>query len=413
MASSNIAYCNDNDLLDVYPNISGYDLKRRIYGWQASVINEIDGSIDCYYANNTGFVNQLFADGHKIIMTTYNTTATTTLVADLADTLDNISVADESAFGTDDILKIGNEYMLAQTTAVVDGVGVVSCSDRPAFGTDNIAHSSGDNVYKIMDAGDYGNDDGAEVTTFHAVYDSDLDKVLLLANTNPNDILMEAGEDWATIKTRFRKRACRLFESEIDSRFVREISKDREGNYPDVIIRATALKTVMLLMKAHDPNNEIIGSFDMEYNEIVRGIRSGAITLPNSITQDSGKGVIREVSVNASTTLRPVSIIGDYQGSGYDLLKVVVSTAGAVGVAKMTVYQKDGDKLKTDTSVDAEIIDGDYQFFAPGLRIRWSAAVIDGSTDVATLNDEYEIEVYGQSIDSTQQQVGTVSLTRR
>ena len=79
----------------------------------------------------------------------------------------------------------------------------------------------------------------------------------------------------------------------------------------------------------------------------------------------------------------------------------------------MTVYQKDGDKLKTDTSVDAEIIDGDYQFFAPGLRIRWSAAVIDGSTDVATLNDEYEIEVYGQSIDSTQQQVGTVSLTRR
>ena len=156
----------------------------------------------------------------------------------------------------------------------------------------------------------------------------------------------------------------------------------------------------------------VLNSFDMEYSEIVRGIKSGSITLPNSVTQDSGKGIIREVSVNGSTTLRPVSIIGEYQGSGYDLLKVVVSTAGAIGVAKMTVYQKDGDKLKTDASVP-EIIDGDYQYLAPGLRIRWSAAVIDGSTDVATLNDEYEIEVYGHNIDSTQHQVGTVSLTRR
>ena len=166
-------------------------------------------------------------------------------------------------------------------------------------------------------------------------------------------------------------------------------------------------------MKAHDPQNEVISSFDMEYSEIVRGIKSGSITLPNSITQDSGKGIIREVSVNPSTTLRPVSIVGEYQGSGYDLLKIVVSTAGAIGAAKMTVYQKDGDKLKTDASVEAELIDGDYQFLAPGLRIRWSAAVIDGSTDVATLNDEYEVEVYGENIDSTQHQVGTVSLTRR
>ena len=319
MASSNIAYCTDNDLLDVYPNISGYDLKRRIYGWKDT------DTTNQYQAFNTGLINQLYFDG-------------------------------------------------------IEGTSVT------------------DNPNAIYEWNYSSSTDSVQV--FHTSKD-------------PNDMIIEAGEDWETIKTRFRKKACRLFESEIDSRFVREISKDREGNYPDIVVRATALKTVILLMKAHDPENAVINSFDMEYNEIVRGIKSGSITLPNSITQDSGKGVIREVSVNGSTTLRPVSIIGEYQGSGYDLLKIVVSTAGAIGAAKMTVYQKDGDKLKTDASVEAELIDGDYQYLAPGLRIRWSAAVIDGSTDVATLNDEYEVEVYGQNIDSTQHQVGTVSLTRR
>ena len=51
MASSNIAYCTDNDLLDVYPKISGYDLKRRIYGWKDT------DTTNQYQAFNTGLIN--------------------------------------------------------------------------------------------------------------------------------------------------------------------------------------------------------------------------------------------------------------------------------------------------------------------------------------------------------------------
>ena len=153
MASSNIAYCTDSDLLDVYPNISGYDLKRRVYGWETTSTSNL------YVAYNTGEITLLYADG-------------------------------------------------AELTAV---------GDTP--------NAEGEYKYVASD-----------------------DAVNYFSTSAPNDKIMEAGEDWETIKTRFRKRACRLFESEIDSRFVREISKDREGNYPDVVIRACALKTVILLI---------------------------------------------------------------------------------------------------------------------------------------------------------------------
>ena len=318
MASSNIAYCTDADLLDVYPNISGYDLKRRIYGWETTATSNL------YVAYNVGEITLLYANGREL----------------------------------------------------------TSVTDTP-------------NVEREYN------------------YDADTDKVQYFSTTTPNDKVMEAGEDWETIKTRFRKRACRLFESEIDSRFVREISKDREGNYPDVVIRACALRSVILLMKAHDPENTIIAAFQEEYTDLIEGIRSGTITLPNSITQDSGKGVIREVSVNPSTTLRPVGLLGTYSGALYDLIQVKITTAGAVGTARYTSKGKTDNNLKSDIIQDAEIIDGDYQPVAPGLYIRFSAAVIDGSTDVATINDEYEIEVFGYGLDSTVSHTGSISLTRR
>ena len=97
-------------------------------------------------------------------------------------------------------------------------------------------------------------------------YDSDLDTVYYFDSaTNPNDRIMETGDDWATIKTRFRKRASRLIESMIDYRIAGEIWKDREGNYPQIVVHATALLAVMLSIKAHDPNNEILESLKEDW----------------------------------------------------------------------------------------------------------------------------------------------------
>ena len=135
--------------------------------------------------------------------------------------------------------------------------------------------------------------------------------------------------------------------------------KDREGNYPEYIIRATALKAIVLLMKATDPTNELIEQFDEEFDMIIEGYRSGAIVLPTNSSGDARKGVLREVSVSGA--LRIAELGGTYSGAGYDLLKVVVDTGGAIGTARFSVYSKDDDNLKVHRSVISEVIDGDYQ----------------------------------------------------
>ena len=125
-------------------------------------------------------------------------------------------------------------------------------------------------------------------------------------------VIMDWTEIMIDIKQRFRRKASRLIESHLDNRMTREVMKDREGNYPEMIVHATALQTVILLLKAHDPNNEVIEPFKSELDEILDGLKSGSIVLPSSVTADSSKGVIREVSVNANSDLRPVELKGNY-----------------------------------------------------------------------------------------------------
>jgi hypothetical protein len=231
-------------------------------------------------------------------------------------------------------------------------------------------------------------------------------------------MVMESGDDWVTIKTRFKRQASRLLESRIDANLSREVSKDREGNYPDIIVRATALQTVILLLTAHDATNESLEAFKSEYSEILEGLNAGTIVLPSDRTSDSKNGVIRDVTVNASSTVRPVELKGQYIGAGYDLLKVKVyiagagaGTSGAIGTAKYSVWNKNSSGLKNNQVVENAIITGDYDVLSGGLYIRWSG-VTDAS--VAYETDEYEIEVFSSSLGtSTPSGIKTVTMSRR
>ena len=252
-------------------------------------------------------------------------------------------------------------------------------------------------------------------------YSSTTDSVQVFhSSTNPNDMIVEAGDDWTTIKTRFRQRASRLLESRIDAKLAKDIWFDREKNYPDIVIRAAALQTIILLISAQDPNNEALESFKAEYEEIIIGINNGTIILPSMRTKDSSEGTIREVSVNASSDLIPVELIGNYYGStgmGYELLKVFIESGegGVIGTAKFTVHGKSSTKLKdsSEVLVDSEIIDGDYQYLGVGnLYIRWGGD--DVASAICTAADEYEIELYARSLGtSTARNYGTIHLTRR
>ena len=245
-------------------------------------------------------------------------------------------------------------------------------------------------------------------------YDSNLDTVYYFDSaTAPNNRIMESGDDWATIKTRFRRKASRLIESHLDNRLSREVLKDREGNYPEIIVHITALQTVILLLKAHDPNNDVIAPFQDELNELIEGLKAGSTVLPTSISGDSSKGVIREVSVDSASDLRPVELRGHYHGSGYELIKVIVDSVDdtIIGTATFSVYGKNSTTLKTDQILTSKTINGDFQPIIGSLAIRW------GTDDVATglvkEDDEYEIELWGSSLDATVSSVGSIIMTRR
>ena len=230
------------------------------------------------------------------------------------------------------------------------------------------------------------------------------------SSKNPSDYIMETGADWETLQASTIKKASRMVESLLDSRLSREIMKDREGIYPEFIVRATALKTIVLLMKAHDPENPILESFESEFKEIIEGYRSGGIQLPNSVTADSAKGVIRTVSIDNATDLFPVELKGSYTWEGYDLIKLKISTAGVIGTAKYSVWVKNQDGLKQHKVVDDDLITGDFDVVSNNLYVRFAG---DDDSAAVVLNDEWEIEVHGHDCATTISQGGSVRLSRR
>ena len=421
MATSNIQYCTHRDIKDTFPRINEFDTKRPVYGWEKFGDLTLGGSstddLDNYYTYNTGLITQLYFDGTEC------TSLSKTQVGLLNDASFNIN---ETTFTIDgshglavgDIIKINNEYLIATGVSTND----ITCN-RGLYNTTAEAHADDSIVYRIFDIDlyDTGDTNTNMVSPLLYYYDSDLDLAILILDgeatggANPSDHLLESGEDFSTIITRVAKRASRMIDSKIGYRVTDTQIKDREGNYPDIIVRAAALQSVILLLTSEDPTNPIIEPFKEELAEIVDGINSGTIViLGNQRTMDAAKGIIREVSVNSSSDLRPVELTGHYSGSAYELLKVYIESGegGVLGTTKMTVKGKDSTKLKNTVLVDSEIITGDYQSLGiSDMKIRWSG---DNDAAITTQADEYEIEIFGHNLDSsTPGQVGNIKMTRR
>lgn len=318
--TSTIAYCGNTDVYDVYPGVSTYDQKTRLYGsWVAQ------GTADTYQMENTGLISVLFKDGKDLS-------------------------TEESS-----LPNAANEWRW------------VEADDRLQY------YETSTNVATL------------------------------------NSAIWEAGVDFDTLLTNTRRNASRYFESKVDYRTAKEVSLDREGNYPFIVIRCTALIAVVLLLKTQDPDNPILSSFQAEIDEIIEGINSGKITLTHQVTADSSKGIIRDITYTSSK-IRPVELRYSATGlSGYDLVKVKIIDSGIIGTCTYSVWTKDGDLLKNNQIVTAEKINGDFQQLAYGVQIRFG-----GGTDTteAVADNEFEIELYGSSMDATVSQVGSMSLTR-
>jgi hypothetical protein len=245
-------------------------------------------------------------------------------------------------------------------------------------------------------------------------YNSAEDVCYYYSASTPLDKLMEAGEEFSTLVTRIMKNASRFLDARLDANLPRDQFRDKEGNFDYMIVRTAALLSAKFLIKAQEPTNPLADEFDEEVKENIEALNTGQTRLSGNVTGDASKGIVREVvAPQNSNGLHIVDTRGHYAGI-YDLIKVVINTAGAIGTAKFDVYGSSTDSLKATKIVDARIINGQYQHIGNGLEIRFAGKNSSSSATAGGTPDEWEIEVWGrmEAMDDNIGNVRSVKMTR-
>ena len=273
------------------------------------------------------------------------------------------------------------------------------------------AHNSGLTTQLFADGEDLGAAQSAHTdlnVEGEWFYNTAEDITYYYSASDPNDKLMESGEEFSSLITRITANASRYLDAKLDPNLPREQLKDKEGNFDYIIVRTTALISAVFLIRSHDPTSEMATALMEDAQGNIDALNKGAASLSWQTTGDSSKGVLRDI-VYTSGGMRPVDTRGRWSGT-WDLLKIIITTGGVLGTAKYSVYAKDGDKLKGNIIVTDEIITGDYQALGGGLQIRFG-----GKTDasVATASNEWEIEVAGWQEEVDNSTINTVKMTRR
>jgi hypothetical protein len=272
------------------------------------------------------------------------------------------------------------------------------------------AHNSGLTTQLFADGEDLGAAQSAHTdlnVEGEWFYNSAEDITYYYSASDPNDKLMESGEEFSTLITRITANASRYLDAKLDPNLPREQLKDKEGNYDYIIVRTTALIAAVFLIRSHDPTSEVATAMMEDAMGNIDSLNKGGAALSWQTTGDSSKGIIRDVTYT-STKIRPVDTRGRWSGT-WDLLKVKVITGGVLGTATYSVWGKDENSLKSMKVVDEEKITGDYQTLAGGLEIRFG-----GSTDStqAAANDEWEIEVAGWQEEVDNSAINSIKMTR-
>jgi len=224
---------------------------------------------------------------------------------------------------------------------------------------------------------------------------------------NPKNLLMEAGEDNSTFKTRMIGNATAYFNSKVDSTLPREMFILKDGSYDYFIKRTVSLLAASFMIKAHEPDSEISLAMSEEADSNIADLNDGSVKLGFQTSGDMSQGNVSKVSVAGALNI--VDTRGEYTGT-YDRVKIIITTAGAIGTARYSVYAKDSDGLKNKLVVTTEKVNGDYQSLVSGLQIRFQGSA---DSSAANQNDEWEIEVAGKHEHTDSPGIRNVSLTRR
>ena len=385
-------YCTHRDLKDIYPHLDEFDSKEAVYNWVALATN-------VYSSQDSGLTTCLFNNGKNLssyqLVPTTASVDTTLAAAITTKDATSITVASTTNIGAGTIIEIEDEQMF-----VVTQVSLSLTVIRGFFGTARATHSDGTNVELIGLVFDGENE---------WYYDSVSDVVIFYSSSDPNDLLMESGDDFATIIARYITNASYYLDSALNSVLPREQFKNADGTYDYVIIRLASLLAVYFMIIANDPESPKATALKTEVDETIDGLVNGRIKLAKDVTSDASQGVLRTIT-HTSGKMLPVDTRGAYTGV-YDKIKIKITTAGALNVGKFTTSIKSSTGLKT-TDLTPLAINGDYQELAGGLEIRFAADSADTTTWAVAANDEWELEVYGVNEEVDRGRPRTIRATR-
>ena len=314
-----------------------------------------------------------------------------------------------------------SEAFCNTTTDLQAVVSDIDRYDRKRVLMNNFITTDTSNLYQLVNTGHvellYRN--GIEMTSvtdtpnadFEYNYSSSTDSFQFFLSSSSvsalNSDVFEAGEDWNTLKTRVIKEQADHIRSFLNRPIYKRGNSNYQGAadrpYDFIVIRCNALLACADLVRSQAPEKA------SELDELVLGddgllvkLKRRDYVMWNETSFRSESGVIREVSVNGATTgyIEDIKMYGP-PSTDYDEVRVVISTAGTfspgtASTVKYDVFTKDDTGLRRHKSVDAEVMNGDYQPLAYGALIRFQAGVY-------TLNDEWSITFQSDDV-----QMGTV-----
>lgn len=244
-------------------------------------------------------------------------------------------------------------------------------------------------------------------------YDSATDTLYLYSAVDPDTQALQAGEDHETYVTAMIEEASRVVDSRLDARFQTPIPLNRSGAYDAVIKQACAYELAAMVSAGIDDeqHDKYISLLSNEFGTgVIDELNAGKRKLEHEIDATSSSGELRVVSVAGGFHPR---VQGAYVGTGHDRLKLIIETGGAAGTAKFQVYGYDSDADTPKTlawfAPGGELVNLFQRVpIGNGLYLIWEAD--DGAT--ATANDEWEIQVYGDSLPVDNPVITTVRAVR-
>lgn len=232
-----------------------------------------------------------------------------------------------------------------------------------------------------------------------------------------NGSLFEASSDWATLKSNAVKRASDFIRGYLPFPIYPNrgigTQDSTERDYPEIIVRSTAIMAVESLVrpydveKANEIRSEAINEQGTGYLDM---LRTGQVHLYSSESEYKKRGILRTVSQNTNSTGGIVDVQGTPSYS-WDKLKIIISNGGTISEGsanssvKFSSYIGNDDGLKLHIVANEEIIDCNWQLVGHSMYVRFSAGLY-------TTSDEWELEISGTT-DQMFTPIKRVQMTRR